>query len=169
MPRNKPDQLTLDVIQQFRIIYGSMRHYFREMEESCGLPGAQMWILQEVQNKPELGITELSRRMGIHQSTCSQLVEKLVTRGCLTKNRQNKDHRRVGIHLTEAGREAIAALPGPAEGILPGALSAMPNVALETLRINLSELIRHLPDNVESFATTPLADTLRAKNSGETP
>lgn len=128
-----------------------------------------MWILQEVQNKPELGITELSRRMGIHQSTCSQLVEKLVTRGCLTKNRQNKDHRRVGIQLTEAGREAIAALPGPAEGILPGALAAMPNVALETLRINLSELIRHLPDNVESFATTPLADTLRAKNGGETP
>ena len=28
--------LQLDVLQQFRVIYGSMRQYFRELEDSCG-------------------------------------------------------------------------------------------------------------------------------------
>lgn len=150
--------LTLEVLQQFRVIYGTMRQYFRELEESCGLPGSQMWVLQEVERSPEIGITELADRLGIHQSTCSLLVEKLVAKGCIIKRKQSKDQRRVGLCLTANGHKAIAALPGPAEGILPEALSAIPNVALQTLHINLAELIAHLHGKNEAFAAMPLAE-----------
>jgi MarR family transcriptional regulator, organic hydroperoxide resistance regulator len=152
------DQLALEVLQQFRVIYGTMRQYFRELEECCGLPGSQMWILQEVERTPEIGITELAGRLGIHQSTCSQLVEKLVAKDCLIKKRQSVDQRRVGLCLASEGRKAIAALPGPAEGVLPEALAAIPEVALKTLNINLMELIAHLPGKDETFASTPLAE-----------
>lgn len=151
-------QLALEVLQQFRVIYGTMRQYFRELEECCGLPGSQMWVLQEVERTPEIGITELAGRLGIHQSTCSQLVEKLVTKDCLIKKRQSMDQRRVGLCLAAEGRKAIAALPGPAEGVLPEALAAIPDVALKTLNINLAELIGHLPGKDEGFAATPLAE-----------
>ena len=154
-------QLALEVLQQFRVIYGTMRQYFRELEACCGIPGAQMWVLQEVEHSTDIGITELAARLGIHQSTCSQLVEKLVARGCLVKKKQREDQRRVGLFLTSEGRNAIAALPGPAAGILPEALSAIPEVALKTLNINLSELISHLPSKDETFASTPLAEMVR--------
>lgn len=150
--------MALDVLQQFRVIYGTMRQYFREMEESCGLPGSQMWVLQEVERSPGIGITELAVRLAIHQSTCSLLVDKLVARKCLMKSRHNKDQRRIGLALTEEGRQAIAELPGPAEGVLPEALSAIPDVALKTLHINLAELIAHLPGKNEKFAAMPLAE-----------
>ena len=151
-------KLALEVLQQFRVIYGTMRQYFRELEECCGLPGSQMWVLQEVERTPEIGITELAVRLGIHQSTCSQLVEKLVVKNCLVKKRQSMDQRRVGLCLAAEGRKAIAALPGPAEGALPEALAAIPDVALKTLNINLAELIGHLPGKDEAFATVPLAE-----------
>lgn len=151
-------KLALEVLQQFRVIYGTMRQYFRELEECCGLPGSQMWVLQEVERTPEIGITELAGRLGIHQSTCSQLVEKLVIKNCLVKKRQSMDQRRVGLCLAAEGRKAIAALPGPAEGALPEALAAIPDVALKTLNINLAELIGHLPGKDEAFATMPLAE-----------
>lgn len=151
-------KLALEVLQQFRVIYGTMRQYFRELEECCGLPGSQMWVLQEVERTPEIGITELAGRLGIHQSTCSQLVEKLVVKNCLVKKRQSMDQRRVGLCLAAEGRKAIAALPGPAEGALPEALAAIPDVALKTLNINLAELIGHLPGKDEAFATVPLAE-----------
>lgn len=150
--------LALEVLQQFRVIYGTMRQYFRELEESCGLPGSQMWVLQEIERSPEIGITELACRLGIHQSTCSLLVEKLVAKNCLVKKKQIKDQRRVGLCLTGEGKKAIAALPGPAEGVLPKALAAIPVVSLKTLHINLNELISQLPGKDEAFATTPLAD-----------
>lgn len=150
--------LALEVLQQFRVIYGTMRQYFRELEESCGLPGSQMWVLQEVERSPEIGITELAVRLGIHQSTCSLLVEKLVAKDCLVKRRQSKDQRRVGLCLAGEGKKAIAALPGPAEGVLPEALVAIPEVALKTLHINLTELIGHLHGKNEAFAAMPLAE-----------
>ena len=160
MPRQSSNKntLTLDVLQQVRVIYGSMRQYFREVEERCGLPGSQMWLLQEVQKTPYIGVTELARRLGVHQSTCSQLVDRLVAQGYLTKTRPHDDQRRIGLCLADKGLAAIAALPGPAEGVLPEALSAIPDVALRTLHINLSELIRHLPGNNVAFAHMPLAE-----------
>lgn len=125
------------------------------------MPGSQMWVLQEVQRSPDLGIGELAARMGIHQSTCSILVDKLVAIGCLEKRKQQRDQRRVGLGLTDAGRQALAALPGPAEGILPEALAALPEVVLKTLHINLEELLRHLPGREDKYASMPLADMLQ--------
>lgn len=166
MPRqpSSKNTLTLEVLQQFRVIYGSMRQYFREVEERCGLPGAQMWLLQEVQKTPYVGVTELAGRLGVHQSTCSQLVDRLVSQSYLTKTRPHDDQRRIGLCLAEQGAAAIAALPGPAEGVLPEALSSIPEVALKTLNVNLSELIRHLPGNNVAFARMPLAEIVDTPN-----
>lgn len=125
------------------------------------MSGSQMWVLQEVLRTPELGIGELASRMGIHQSTCSLLVDKLVSLGCVEKRKQQRDQRRVGLLLTERGHEALAALPGPAEGILPEALSALPETVLKTLQINLEELLRHIPGKDETYANVPLADMLK--------
>lgn len=116
-----------------------------ELEDSCGLPGAQTWVLQEVVRNPEIGITELAGRLGIHQSTCSIIVEKLTSKGYLIKQKMSQDQRRIGLRLTPAGEQLIAALPGPAEGVLPEALAAIPLVCLKTLHINLEELILHIP------------------------
>lgn len=151
----------LDVLQQFRLIYGSMRRHFRLVEERCGMSGSQMWVLQEVQRTPEIGIGELAGRLGIHQSTCSLIVDKLVGSGCLEKRKQQRDQRRVGLVLAAPGYKALAALPGPAEGILPEALSAIPPVVLKTLQINLEELLKYLPGKDENYASMPLADMLQ--------
>lgn len=159
-----PNILGMEVLQQFRLIYGSMRQYFRLVEERCGMPGSQMWVLQEVQRSPEIGIGELAVRMGVHQSTCSLLVDKLVNQGFLIKSRRGGDLRRVGLCLAPSGLSALAALPGPAEGILPEALAALPTVVLKTLNVNLNELIRHLPGKDDSYAVTPLAEMVRTTN-----
>ena len=111
---------------------------------------------------PGIGIGELAKRMGVHQSTCSLLVDKLVVLGCLVKNRHAVDQRRVGLLLAERGLAALDALPGPAEGILPEALSSLPPAVLKTLNINLDELISHLSVKDESFANTPLAEMVKA-------
>ncbi|MBI2306949.1 MAG: winged helix-turn-helix transcriptional regulator [Rhodocyclales bacterium] len=162
MPQTNPPPsiLTLEVLQQFRIIYGSMRQYFREVEERCGISGAQAWALQEVERSPGIRIGTLAERMGIHQSTCSLLVDKLTHDDLLEKRRGQSDRRSIGLYITERGRTALRTLPGPAEGLLPDALSRLPEVALKTLQINLSELTRQLPGRSDAFAGMPLADLL---------
>ncbi len=161
MTTQNPD-LTLEVLQQFRVIYGTMRQHFRNIEQCCGLRGSQMWILQEVDRTPLIGVTELAHRLGIHQSTCSQMVDKLVAQGYLEKQKKLSDLRRVGLVLGKQGEQAITRLPGPAEGVLPGALASIPEVALKTLNINLTELISHLRDKNDDYASIPLAEMVDA-------
>ena len=118
-------------------------------------------FLQEVERTPTIGVTELAQRLGIHQSTCSQLVDRLVGQGYLEKQKAASDRRRVGLILAASGRALIARLPGPAEGVLPAALASLPEVALKTLHINLAELIGHLQETDEQFARIPLAEMVR--------
>lgn len=154
--------LSLEVLQQFRVIFGATRRHFRMVEERCGLPGSQMWLLQEVQRNPGIGVSDLAVCLGIHQSTCSLLVDKLAARRFLKKERKASDLRCVGLALGEEAEKVLALLPGPAEGVLMEALSSIPEVALKTLNINLNELVSCLRGRDEYFACAPLSDQLRA-------
>lgn len=138
------DQLAQQVLKQFRLIYGSMKQHLREGEESWGVSGSRMAILQEVARQPGVGITELAGRLAIHQSTCSILVDKLEARGLVIKKRSRGDQRRVGLSVSAEAQRLLAAAPRPAEPVLPEALNAMPDGALESLSHNLSQLIREL-------------------------
>lgn len=158
MPDSALTELQIEVLRQFRLIFGSVRQHFREVEASCGISGSQVWLLRDIGASPGIGISQLARRLSIHQSTCSLLVEKLVAAGLVIKTRSTRDQRRVGLEITPAGQQRLACAPAPAEGILPEALRQLPDVALRTLQVNLDQLISHLGTRNDSDANKPLAD-----------
>lgn len=155
------DKLTLEVVRQFRVVYGAMRHHFRLLEASCGISGSQAWALQEIAHRPGVGISELAACLGVHQSTCSLLVDKLAGRELLEKRRTVADQRRVGLHISAAGRLLLQRLPGPPEGLLPDALGKLPRQTLQALRDSMNALVRQLPAGNEAFSSTPLAEMLQ--------
>jgi len=158
LSKHSKNQLSLQVLKKFRIIYGSVRQHFREIEQTCGVTGSQLWILQEVAKTPDIGVSELADRLSIHQSTGSQLVEKLVARGLIIKERSKEDQRRVGLCLSEEASKLLKNAPGPAEGILPEALQALPGTALLALDNSLIEVIGQLRIRDDKLADRPLSD-----------
>ena len=155
--RNKK-QLPLQVLKKFRIIYGTVRQHFREIERTCGVTGSQLWVMQEVSTTPGIGVSELAERLSIHQSTCSQLVEKLVARKLVSKERSKEDQRRVGLRVTEEASKLLVNAPGPAEGILPEALSALPVETMLSLDSSLAKIIQQLQIRDDRLAGKPLSD-----------
>jgi len=150
--------LPIEVLKKFRLIYGSIRQHFREVEETCGVSGSQLWLLQQVEKMVGIGVSELAERLSIHQSTCSLLVEKLVSRGLIIKERSIEDQRRVGLRLSESAPKLLANAPGPAQGILPEALMALPKEALLTLDASLAEVIAQLRIRDDKYAGKPMSD-----------
>jgi DNA-binding MarR family transcriptional regulator len=150
--------LPVEVLKKFRLIYGSVRQQFREVERNCGVSGSQLWILQEVGKAPGLGVSDVAKRLHIHQSTCSQLVEKLVLRGLLEKRRSSEDQRRVGLALSTTAAKLLARAPGPAQGVLPEALAALPDAVLRQLDQALLDVIGQLQVRDDRYAEEPLAD-----------
>lgn len=151
-------QLSIQVLKKFRIIYGSVRQHFRDVEKTCGVSGSQLWIMQEIANTSGIGVSELAERLSIHQSTCSQLVEKLVARKLIIKERSKEDQRRVGLRLSEAATKLIKNAPGPAEGVLPEALGALSKEAMQSLDLALEKVIKQLQYRDDKLATRPLSD-----------
>jgi len=157
-PSVSHQDLALAVLKQFRLIFGSAKQHFRQIEESCGISGSQLWLLHEISHGQESGVSELAIRLGIHQSTCSQLVDKLEKTGLLSKSRSKLDQRRVGLRLTPSARKLLKRAPGPAEGILAEALQGMRDARLKNLNANLAELIGQLARHDDRFYTKPLAE-----------
>lgn len=146
------------VLRNFRVIFGSVRQHFREIERRCGVSGSQLWILQEVSSRPGVGVSALAERLAIHQSTCSQLVEKLARSGHIAKRRSDDDQRRVGLTITRKGERTIARAPGPAEGLLPEALGELSTPSLRALEQSLQRVIERLDLEAPEAAGQPLAD-----------
>jgi len=150
--------LSLQVLKKFRVIFGSVRQHFREVEQTCGVTGSQLWIMHEVANNPGIGVSDLAERLSVHQSTCSQMVEKLVSRKLVIKERSKEDQRRVGLRLTEVASGLMSKAPGPAEGILPEALSTLPSGIIQALDISLAKLIKQMQIRDDRLAERPLSD-----------
>ncbi len=151
------NEQSLQVLKKFRIIYGSVRQNFREVEQACGVSGSQLWLMQEIANMPEIGVSELADRLAIHQSTCSQLVEKLVVRKLVVKERSRADQRRVGLYLTQSALEIVNSAPGPSEGILPQALGSLSAEEMGALDDALARVIEKLQSRDEKLAEKPLS------------
>lgn len=152
--------LIVHTLAQFRVIFGSIQKHFKGIEKSTGISGSQLWILHEIYQKPNIGVSELSKKLYIHQSTCSLLIEKLLKKGLIIKERSTKDQRKIHLKLDDLAIKIVKKTPGPAEGVLPDALKKLNKKQLTSLKVALDLLIEHLQiKNIDS-AKIPLSEIL---------
>ncbi|MGP1716211.1 MAG: MarR family winged helix-turn-helix transcriptional regulator [Methylophilus sp.] len=152
------NSLAKEALKQFRIIFGAVRQHFREIESTCGISGSQLWLLHEIATHPELGVSRLAENLSIHQSTCSLLVEKLVKKQLVKKQRLTEDQRKVGLLVTPAGHALLAKAPQPVDGILPQVLATMEVDALKNLKASLEMVVSKLDTKAASMSGHPMAD-----------
>lgn len=150
--------LAKDALKQFRIIFGAVRQHFREIESTCGISGSQLWLLHEIATYPELGVSRLAENLSIHQSTCSLLVEKLVKKQLVDKQRSTQDQRKIGLMVTAAGKAVLAKAPQPVDGILPQVLTSMDIDSLKHLTSSLQLVISKLDAKTSSMANQHMAE-----------
>ena len=67
----------LDVLQQLRVVVRLAGSHSARLERSTGIPGAQLWALHEVAQADGLSVGELARRLRMHQTTVSNLLNRL--------------------------------------------------------------------------------------------
>ncbi|MGZ8253110.1 MAG: MarR family winged helix-turn-helix transcriptional regulator [Methylophilaceae bacterium] len=127
-------------LRHFRVVFSSVKKHFRRIESQCGVSGSQLWVLWELHITPGLKVTELAQKLSIHQSTASNLIEKLVKKDLIIKQRQEHDQRVVKLYLSPQGQEVVAKAPSSPRGVLTDALDRLPNKDLVSLHQSLETL-----------------------------
>ena len=130
--------LDLEVLKQFRLIFQLVRTHFQSVEAQCDISGAQLWALSKIAAQPGLRVTQLARELAVHQSTASNLVEDLVSKGYAVRERSSKDMRVVMLAPTESGYAMLNSAPQPSQGRLPDALAQLDVESLQTLHASLA-------------------------------
>jgi len=146
----------LEALKLFRIIFKSANRHFHEIEKIAGIGGASLWALAEIGEIDNLTVSKLASAMSIHQSTASNLIDKLETKGYITRVRSLDDRRVVYLTLTDIGRELLAKAPLPHRGILPDALMRLDPQTLIELNNHLTVLISGMERKHVDGAFEPL-------------
>lgn len=146
------------VLRQFRIVFNSIKTHFRDVERDAGLGGAQLWALSVIAQSPGIGVTELARALDIHQSTASNLVRTLGSRGLVASAREGQDRRGVALRALPAADALLQRAPQPFAGVLPDALASLDPATLARLEQDLSTLIARLAAD-EADAQVPLGQS----------
>jgi MarR family transcriptional regulator, organic hydroperoxide resistance regulator len=149
----------LSVLQRFRVLIRTAQRHSQWIERQSGVTGAQLWALQELVEVPGLRVGELANRMALHQSTASNMVDRLETSGLLRKERTTADQRVVRLYLTDEGGALLERAPSPARGVLPEALRLMDEEGLLRLQGELDSLLRQIKNLDEGFGMQPLPFT----------
>src|SRR3954469_4520737 len=109
-----------------RAIVRALRINTRAIELKIGISLAQLFVLQQVAERPAESLNDLAERTATHQSSVSVVVRRLVDRGLVTRRSSTTDKRRVQIAVTPAGEAILKGAPRTIQIRLMNAMEKMP-------------------------------------------
>src|ERR1043166_4650508 len=109
-PPERSEDLTRSM-DAIRSIVRALRLNTREIELKIGISLAQLFVLQQVAERPAESLNDLAERTATHQSSVSVVVRRLVDRGLGSRRPSAIDKRRVQIAATPAGLAMLRGAP----------------------------------------------------------
>src|SRR3954471_3978220 len=108
--RDEAGEMTT-VMDSLRAVVRALRISTRAVEKEIGISGAQLFVLQQLEEAPVRSVNELAERTSTHQSSVSTVVSRLVERGLVRRAPSPEDGRRMEISITDRGRQLVDAAP----------------------------------------------------------
>lgn len=147
---------SLNILKSLRIIFRTIRAHAKSVEKTTGINSTQLWMLWEIFKTPGLKVTKLADILSIHQTTCSNMLDKLQGKDLIRRDRNGPDQRVVHIYLTEQGSRILAHAPQPTQGVIFEALERMPDDVLVNLEDSLAKLVEALQTDAKEAALKPI-------------
>jgi len=136
--RNENAAIIMDAIRR---IVRSLRVSTRSVERGIGISGAQLFVLQQLAERPAHSVNELAMLTMTHQSSVSAVVTRLADQGLVKRKTAKEDARRTLIELTAKGRRLLAAAPVTPQARLIESLRQLPDEQLKFLASTIGEWI----------------------------
>jgi DNA-binding MarR family transcriptional regulator len=114
------------ILDAIRRLVRLLRLADRSAQTAVGLSGAQLFVLQELGKTPALSLGALAERTCTDQSSVSVVVTRLVDAGLVSRERDERDARRLVLTLTKNGRALLQKAPPAMQQKILAALEELP-------------------------------------------
>lgn len=149
MNSKKNTELNILALRKFRLIIQSAQDHSNQIKLKTGISGSQIWLLQEISDKPNMTVGELAREMSLKSTTISNLLEAVESLNLVNRLKDENDKRRVLLQITTKGKSVLKKSPKPTKGLLPQILLELESSTLINLNKSLDEIISRI-NNIHS-------------------
>lgn len=87
----------------------------RNLARDTGLTLAQLLVLQALADAGQLAVKDISIRLGVSQATMTSVIDRMVSKGLVRRDKSDIDRRQTMISLTEAGQAKLDSAPDPVQ------------------------------------------------------
>jgi DNA-binding MarR family transcriptional regulator len=140
----------LDPILDFMRLLWSIEHGLqrmsKRMESELGITGPQRLVLRVVGRHPDLSAGEIAHIVRLHPSTITGILQRLVTRGLLERERDPGDSRRARLRLNPRALPYTRTASGTVEKAVTQALKRVGASNVRAARKVLAEVARGLDE-----------------------
>jgi len=144
------------IVQNLRVVLRTIQAHSRWVEKQSGVSGVQLWAMWELFANPGQKVSQLSKTLSIHQSTASNMLDKLEDKVLIRRDRCGPDQRVVRLFLTQKGSELLATAPRPAQGAVQDALKRLSDKDLKALKTGLEALNIQMSVSEDGAAHNPI-------------
>ncbi len=128
---------------------------FIQLERSgkcCGgLTLTQCHTLDLLSKNGDLSMNDLSRKMGLAKSTMTRIVNTMVRRGWLERDRDEGDKRRVSVHMTRRGRTVAQKMTQSSKAYVRRIVKNLPPDKIPQVMESLRWIIRSTEEETRSL------------------
>ena len=149
------DQIDAVLIALRKVIRATDLHS-KYLAKNTGLTTAQLLILQSIQNMGEVSIGEISKKISLSQATVTSILDRLVDKGLVYRERSTEDKRKVHAYLTEDAAALIKDAPAPLQEQFTKQFEAL-NEWEQSMMISSLQRIAQMMD-AEGIDASPVLD-----------
>lgn len=131
-----------EILRALRRINRLVDIHSRRLVSDFGLTGPQLVCLRAIARADGSPPSVLAREVSLSQATVTGIVDRLVARQLVVKERSAKDRRQVAVSVTEAGRALIEAAPYPLQDRFQQALQTLDPEAQDRMLATLRQIVR---------------------------
>ena len=87
--------------------------YSKKLSKETGLTSPQLLVLQAIADHDDAMVKEVAETINLSSATITSILDRLEKRQLVTRTRSVTDKRKVGIRLTEQGKDILKDSPKP--------------------------------------------------------
>jgi len=143
MPRQvTPDIAISEIMQSLRRIFKAIQDYSHKVSEEFGITGPQLWALKTISQNESLSLSDLGKRMYLHPSTITGVIDRLEKKRYVARIRDQVDRRVIYVQLTAEGKRLAKRAPNPAQGKMIYGLKNLKRRELNLVYDSVQKLVK---------------------------
>lgn len=141
MSEFETDRHDLKILQSIRRIIRSVDLHSKRLVTQYNITAPQLVTLYTIEEEGSISLAALSKLVHLSPSTLVGIIDRLVQKEWVERERDGNDRRKVFISLTKKGKQFLKKAPSPLQATLQDALGELSELEQSSIALSLERVV----------------------------